>query len=105
MEINGKNFQQEVMESTVPVVVDFQAPWCGYCRRLAPAIGRLEEELAGKVKFVQVDIDADPKLAEAYEVETIPTLYLFRDGAAVSSVVNPGSQDTIEGWLQEHRAL
>lgn len=105
MELNEKNFEQEVLRASVPVVVDFQADWCGYCRRLAPAVDRLEEELAGKIRVVKADIDRSPQLAERFEVETIPTLFLFRDGKAVSSVVNPGSQDAIEAWLQENQAL
>lgn len=105
MEINKDNFNQEVLKAEVPVVAEFEAPWCGYCRRLSPAVGRVEEEQAGKIKVVRIDIDRSPQLAEQYEVETIPTLYLFRDGKAVDSVVNPGSQDEIEAWLKENHAL
>ena len=105
MKINEKNFEQEVLQASVPVVVDFQAAWCGYCRRLAPAVERLKDEFSGKLKVVQVDIDEAPRLAEQFEVETIPTLFLFQGGKTVDSVVNPGSQDAIEAWLQENQAL
>ena len=105
MEINKDNIQKEVLQAEVPVVAEFEAPWCGYCRRLSPAVDRLEQERAGKIKVVKIDIDVNPQLAEQYEVETIPTLYLFREGRAVDSVVNPGSQDAIEAWLSENHAL
>lgn len=100
--INGANFKSEVLESGIPVVIDFQAPWCGYCRRLAPAIDKLEEEFAGAVKVGTIDIDNDPELAEQFNVMTIPTLIVFRDGKLVSSVVNPPTRDAIYGWLKEN---
>lgn len=100
--INGENFKSEVLESGIPVLIDFQAPWCGYCRRLAPAIDRLEEELVGVMKVGTIDIDKDPELAEQFQVMTIPTLILFRDGKLAASVVNPGTRDAINGWLADN---
>ena len=105
MMINEKNFKEEVLEAPVPVVADFKADWCGTCRRLAPVVDRLKEEFAGKIKVVKVDVDESAGLADQFEVETLPTLYLFRDGQAISSVISPGSQDAIEDWLKENQAL
>ena len=73
-EINKDNFEKEVLRSEKPVVADFWAPWCGYCRRLAPAIDRLESEYGDKLKFVKIDTDDNAALADEYGVDTIPTL-------------------------------
>ncbi|MCC8025181.1 MAG: thiol reductase thioredoxin [Clostridium sp.] len=102
MDVNNNNFKQEVLESEIPVIVDFKAPWCGYCRRLEPMALKLGEELAGKVKIVMVDIDKDPEIAEQYKVMTIPNLMLFRGGEKISSVVNPTSRDAINKWLGDN---
>ncbi|MCB6611603.1 thioredoxin [[Clostridium] symbiosum] len=101
----NKNFDETVLKSSEPVVVDFWAPWCGYCRRLSPAVDRLEAEYEGKIKVAKLDIDTEEELAEKYEVDTIPTLILFKNGEMVDSVVNPPSQDAIEEWLKENGAL
>ncbi len=105
IDVTGKNFKEEVLEAEGTVMVDFKAPWCGYCRRLEPTVEKIGEEFQPGVKLVGVDIDADPELAEQFNVMTIPTLFLFRDGAAVSSVVNPANRDAIVGWLQENKAI
>ncbi len=101
----SKNFEETVLKAGGPVVVDFWAPWCGYCRRLAPAVDRVAEEYEDELEVVKIDIDEEPKLAEEYGIETIPTLVLFEDGKVVDSVVNPQSQDEIEEWLKENGAL
>lgn len=101
----NKNFEETVLKAGGPVVVDFWAPWCGYCRRLAPAVDRVAEEYEDELGVVKLDIDEEPKLAEAYGIETIPTLVLFEGGKVIDSVVNPQSQDEIEEWLKENGAL
>ena len=101
----SKNFEETVLKAEGPVVVDFWAPWCGYCRRLAPAVDRVAEEYEDELGVVKLDIDEEPELAEAYGIETIPTLVLFEDGKVIDSVVNPQSQDEIEEWLKENGAL
>lgn len=83
----------------------FGAPWCGYCRRLAPAIDRLESEYGDKLKFVKIDTDDNAALADEYGVDTIPTLIVFRDGEAIASAVNPGSRAAVVEWLKEKEVL
>jgi thioredoxin 1 len=80
VKLTSENFGAEVLESDVPVLVDFYAVWCGPCRMLAPIIEELAEELAGKVKVCKMDVDEAPELAEEYGVFSIPTLMVFKGG-------------------------
>lgn len=77
------NFAREVLEASVPVLVDFYADWCGPCRMLAPTLQRLSAEFAGRAKIVKVDVDAEPELASQFQVESIPTLVFIAGGKAV----------------------
>ena len=86
-------------------MADFWAPWCGYCRRLAPVIERLEKEYGDRVKFVKIDTDDNASLADEYSVDTIPTLIVFRGGEALGTIVNPASQATVVDWLKEKEIL
>lgn len=100
-DIKQEDFEKEVLQADRPVVADFWAPWCGYCRRLSPVVDRLEKEYGDRVRFVKVDIDDNAALADTYRVDTIPTLIMFREGKAVGAVVNPGSQSAITDWIEE----
>ena len=75
-----QQFQQEVFESSVPVLVDFHAEWCGFCKQLAPTIESLADQYAGRAKVVRIDVDQSPGLATRYQVEGLPTVVLFVDG-------------------------
>lgn len=102
LHVTNENFEKEVLGAAQPVVVDFWAPWCGYCRRLAPVVDRLEKQWEGRALVGKLDVDEAPALAERYNVETIPTLLLFQNGRASEQLVNPGSMAQIEAWLQSH---
>ena len=104
LEITDNNFK-EILAEGKPVVIDFWAPWCGYCRRLAPVVERLDKEYADKIKFVKIDTDDNAALANEYGVDTIPTLILFKNGEVLGTAVNPGSQSAIVDWLKEKQAL
>ena len=104
--LTKENFEAEVLTAQETVMVEFSAPWCGYCRRIAPAIEALSESLAGRVKVGTIDIDEQPELTERYEVETIPSLIVFRGGKAVGeALVAPPSRGRIKEWLRENGAL
>ena len=86
-ELTSETFENEVLNSKLPVLVDFWASWCGPCRMLAPTVDQLAEEYAGKVKFCKVNVDAQPQLAMAFRVNSIPTLICFRDGRPAATSV------------------
>ena len=78
--LTTSNFGSQVLQSPVPVVVDFSAEWCGPCRMLAPVLEQYAEALAGHVRFVKVDVQESPELAERFGISAVPTLLFFRDG-------------------------
>ena len=97
--INTEQFQKMIGEDK-PVLVEFWAPWCGYCRRLGPAYEKVAEEYADKLVVAKVNIDEEAPLADAERVEVVPTLIMYRDGKAVDSIVNPGSKAAIDGFIR-----
>lgn len=86
MELNSENFQHEVLESSVPVLVDFWAEWCGPCRMLKPNIDKLEEQAGDRFKVGKVNVDECGDLAATYKIASIPTLIVFKGGEAVKRV-------------------
>lgn len=92
---------QQMMKGDKPVLVDFWAPWCGYCRRIGPAYEKIAEEYSDRLVAAKVNIDEEAQLAQAAGVEVIPTLVLYKNGKAVDSVVNPGSKAAIDQFIQE----
>jgi len=83
IEINDGNFDQEVLKSTLPVVVDFWAPWCGPCRMVGPMVDKLSEEYKGKLKFCKINMDENHGMATKYQVRSIPLLLFFKGGEVV----------------------
>jgi len=80
VKVDKSNFQQEVLDSAEPVVVDFWAEWCGPCKMIAPSLEEISAEMEGKVKVVKLNIDENPELAAQYGVRSIPTLTMFKAG-------------------------
>jgi thioredoxin 1 len=95
------NFQQEVLESTLPVLVDFWAEWCAPCRMLAPVLEDLAVEYDGKVKIGKVNVDENQLLASRYQIHSIPTLLLFKDGEVVGQIVGARSKRELRAKLDE----
>ena len=97
--MNKAQFEQSMHEEK-PVLVDYWAPWCVYCRRIAPAYEKIAEEYGDQLVIGQVNIDEESQLAEAEKIEVIPTLVLYRGGKAVDSIVAPDSKAAIERFIQ-----
>lgn len=97
--MNKDQFEQSMHEEK-PVLVDYWAPWCVYCRRIAPAYEKIAEEYGDQLLIGKVNIDEESQLAEAEKIEVIPTLVLYRGGKAVDSIVAPDSKAAIERFIQ-----
>ena len=97
--ITEKNFEEEVLRSELPVLVDFWATWCGPCRMLAPTIAKIAEEQEGKIKVGKIDVDEEAELAVRYGVASIPTLMVFKDGKVVKASVGVQPKSAIEAML------
>lgn len=87
MQVTDSNFQQEVMQSSIPVLVDFWAPWCGPCRMLAPTIEELAKEYDGQVKVCKLNTDESPQTAGGFGISSIPTVLFFKNGQVVDRLV------------------
>lgn len=98
--ITTENFESSVMSSDKPVLLDFWATWCVYCRRLSPVVERLAEKLGDSITFYMVDIDDQPEIARQYGISAIPSLLLFNNGGHGETLVAPSSQTQVEEWLQ-----
>ncbi|MDQ2687624.1 MAG: thioredoxin [Armatimonadota bacterium] len=101
--VSTAEFDKEVLESNVPVLVDFWAVWCGPCRAIAPAVDAVAQEYAGKAKVLKLNVDDSPEIAGRYNVMSIPTLMIFKDGQKVGELVGgQNTKQTIGAALSQH---
>ena len=101
LKITRENFENEVMKSDIPVLIDFWAPWCGPCRMMGPIIEQLAEEYEGKAKVGKVNVDEEGELSQAYGVMIMPTSVLVKDGKVVKQAVGARPKAEVEAMLQE----
>ena len=98
--LNEKNFEEEVLKAAKPVLIDFWASWCGPCRMMSPVIDKIAEEMGEKVKVCKINIDEEQNLAVKYNVMSIPTFIVLKDGKEVDRSVGVQSKDEIKGMLK-----
>ncbi len=99
LKITANNFEKEALQSPLPVLLDFWAPWCGPCRMLAPELKALADEYAGRVVVGKVNVDEEPELAAAFRVASIPTVVLIRDGKVVRTSVGYKPKEALAALL------
>lgn len=97
----GREEFEKILSGEKPILVDFWAPWCGYCRRIGPAYDRVAQQYAQELEVVKVNIDDEPQLSELEHIEVIPTLVLYRKGQAIGSIVAPESKAMIDRFIAE----
>ena len=100
--ITKEIFEEQILKADQPVLVDFWAPWCTYCRRIAPTFDKIAEQQEDKLVFAKVNVDEAPEIAEKYGIDTIPTLLLFKNGEVAGTIVALDAKAKIETFIQEY---
>ena len=102
--VSDAQFEDQVLKSEGPVLVDFWAEWCGPCKMIAPALEEIASEMAGKVKIAKVNIDENPELAAQFGVRSIPTLLMFKDGEIAANLVGAAPKSRLSDWIKNSAA-
>ncbi|MBT3296902.1 MAG: thioredoxin [Verrucomicrobia bacterium] len=102
VQIEGDNWQTEVMDSKIPVLVDFWAEWCGPCRAVAPILDELSAEMDGQIKIAKVDVDSNQQLAGQFNIRSIPTLLIVKDGVVQEQMVGAMNKAALKAKLDAH---
>lgn len=105
IDLNKELFETYTNDKNLPILVDFWAPWCVYCRRIAPALNILAEQYKDKLVIGKVNIDDEQELAVKEQIEVIPTLVIYKGGQALGSIVAPESKAQIEAFIKETLGL
>ncbi|MEQ8386636.1 thioredoxin [Coleofasciculus chthonoplastes] len=100
--VTDASFKQDVLDSDVPVLVDFWAPWCGPCRMVAPVVDEIAQQYEGQIKVVKLNTDENPNVASQYGIRSIPTLMIFKGGQRVDMVVGAVPKTTLANTLEKY---
>ena len=102
IELNDSNFDDEVVKSDLPVLVDFWAEWCGPCKMIAPSVEKISEEYSDKLKVGKLDVDSNPNISSTFGIRSIPTLLIFKNGSPVDQIIGAVSKEVISAKVDSH---
>jgi thioredoxin 1 len=102
IDVKQDNFDDEVLKSSIPVVIDFWAPWCGPCRVFSPIIDEVSKDYEGKVKFAKLNTDENQEVAVKYNIMSIPTVIIFKNGAVKATSVGALPKESFKSWLHKN---
>jgi thioredoxin 1 len=98
--VTDSDFEEKVLQSSLPVLVDFWAPWCGPCRMVAPVLDKIAEEREGVLTIAKLNTDENPQIAQRYSIRSIPTMIVFHNGAAVEGTRGAVPYGPLDNWLE-----
>ena len=101
LELNDSIFEEKVLKSDKPVLVDFWAEWCGPCKSIAPSLEEISNEMNDKLLVAKINIDENPKIAQEYNIRSIPALMLFKEGKKISEIMGALPKSNLESWIRE----
>jgi len=104
-EVTDANFQEEVLNSSLPVLVDFWAEWCGPCKMIAPNVDQIAHQYEGKLRVGKMDVDTEPGVAERFGIQGIPTLILFKNGEPIQQIVGYRTKEQLDKAVTPHLQL
>ena len=102
LKTNDTNFENDVLKSDKPVLVDFWAEWCGPCKSIAPALDEISEEMNSKLKIAKLNVDENPSISQQYNIRSIPALMIFKDGEKIAEIMGALPKSNLEKWIDEN---